>query len=105
MSYELALVWMIVAQLLTLGSLAIWLVFAVFSLMAFDSGYSRWAVAVVVTAWAYPLIPLALSVGAWINFASRNYTAASVLIALAFLPPVSFAIMIRFADGIFVRRR
>ena len=87
-------VWLIVSQLLAIGSLAIWAVVAGLSVMAFDSGSTPEACAIVITVWAYPHFPLVMAIGAWIAFAVRKNKLASVLSTLAFLPPVLFFIFI-----------
>lgn len=48
------LIWLIVSQLLALGSLLIWAVLAGLSVMAFDSGQSPAAWTFVLAVWAYP---------------------------------------------------
>lgn len=81
-------IWMIVSQLLMLGSLLIWALMAGLSVMAFDSGVTPEAWAIVLTVWAYPIIPLILVIAAWIAFAKRRNTLAAVLSGLSFAPPV-----------------
>jgi hypothetical protein len=46
------LIWLIVSQLLAIGSLWFWVVVAGLSVMAFDSGDSRVAWAIVIPVWA-----------------------------------------------------
>jgi hypothetical protein len=44
--------------------------------------------------WSYPIIPLALVIGAWIAFARRKNAAAAILSGLSFAPPIlCFALM------------
>ena len=88
------LVWLIVSQLLALGSLLIWAVMAGLSVMAFDSGESPEAWAFVLAVWAYPLFPLIMAIGAWIAFARRKNRLAAVLSGLTFAPPVLFYIFL-----------
>jgi hypothetical protein len=82
------LIWMIVSQLLAIGSLWIWVLVAGLSVMAFDSGESPVAWAIVLTVWAYPLFPLLMAIGAWVAFAFRKNRLAAVLTGLTFAPPV-----------------
>ena len=82
------LIWMIVSQLLAVGSLVIWVFVAGMSVMAFDEGSSPVAWAIVLTVWAYPLFPLLLAIGAWVAFAFRKNRLAAVLTGLTFAPPV-----------------
>jgi hypothetical protein len=56
------LIWMIVSQLLMVGSLMIWLLVAGLSVMAFDSGSTPEAWTFVIAVWSYPIIPLVLVV-------------------------------------------
>ena len=88
------LIWMIVSQLLAIGSLWFWVLVAGLSVMAFDSGDSRVAWAIVLTVWAYPLFPLVMAIGAWIAFAFRRNRLAAVLSGLSFAPPILFYIFI-----------
>ena len=82
------LIWLIVSQLLTLGSLLIWLVMAGVSFMAFDSGQSPQAWTFVIAVWSYPIFPLVMVIGAWIAFARRKNTLSAVLSGLSFTPPI-----------------
>jgi uncharacterized membrane protein len=81
-------IWMIVSQLLAIGSLLFWAVVAGLSVMAFDEGSSPVAWAIVLTVWAYPLFPLLMAIGAWIAFAFRKNRLAAVLSGLSFVPPL-----------------
>jgi len=88
------LIWMIVAQLLAVGALVIWAFAAGISVMASDQGSSPEAWRVVIAVWSYPILPLVLSLAAWIAFVLRRNVIASILIALAFLPPVLLVIVV-----------
>jgi hypothetical protein len=88
------LIWMIVSQLLALGSLVIWLLMAGLSVMAFDSGESPQAWTFVIAVWSYPIIPLILVVTAWIAYAKRKNVLAGVLSGLSFAPPFLLYIFI-----------
>ena len=81
------LIWMILSQLLALGSLVIWLLVAGLSVMAFDSGVSREAWTFVIAVWSYPIIPLILIIIAWIAYVKRKNVLAGVLSGLSFAPP------------------
>ena len=89
-------IWMIVSQLLAVGSLVIWAFLAGMSVMAFDEGSSPIAWAIVLTVWAYPIFPLILAISAWVAFAFRRNRLAAVLTGLTFVPPVLFALVLRF---------
>lgn len=93
------LVWMIVEQLLAVGSLVIWVLAAGLSVMAFDSGPTSEAWRFVIAVWSYPIVPLVLNIGAWIAFALRCNILAVILITLAFLPPVVLAIVVWAANA------
>jgi uncharacterized BrkB/YihY/UPF0761 family membrane protein len=82
------LIWLIVSQLLAIGSLWFWVVVAGLSVMAFDEGGSPEAWAIVLTVWAYPLFPLIMAISAWVAFAFRKNRLAAVLTGLTFVPPV-----------------
>lgn len=79
-------IWMILSQLLMLGSLVFWLLMAGLSVMAFDSGVTTEAWTFVLLVWAYPIIPLSLVIAAWIAFAKRRNTLAAILSGLSFAP-------------------
>jgi uncharacterized Tic20 family protein len=81
------LIWMILSQLLAVGSLAIWLLMAGLSVMAFDSGESREAWNFVIAVWLYPILPIILIIISWIAYARRRNVLAGVLSGLSFTPP------------------
>ena len=80
-------IWMIVSQLLMVGSLVFWFFGALFSVMAFDSGVTSEAWAIVISVWTYPIFPLLMTIGAWIAFAFRKNRLAAVLTGLTFPAP------------------
>lgn len=82
------LIWMILSQLIAVGSLVFWLVAAGLSVMAFDQGSTPEAWTFVLLVWSYPLFPLAIIIGAWIAYRRRRNTLAAVLSGLSFAPPV-----------------
>jgi len=93
------LTWMIIAQLLTLGSLFLWLLVAGMSFMAFDGGATAEAWTLVGLVWLYPLWPLITSVGAWFAYARRRTIRAVVLSVLSFLPPILLFLFIFIANA------
>ena len=92
------LIWLILSQLLAVGSLLFWALVAGLSVMAFDSGESSLAWTIVILVWAYPLFPLLMAIGAWVAFASRKNRLAAVLSGLTFLPPVLLLVLLWIAD-------
>jgi hypothetical protein len=88
------LIWLIVSQLMALGSLLIWAIFAGFSGMAADSGNSSAALKFILIVWAYPLFPLVMAITAWIAFWCRKNLLAAILSGLAFVPPVLLYLII-----------
>ena len=82
------LIWLIISQLLALGSLFLWVIVAGLSVMAFDEGGSPEAWAFVIAVWVYPLFPLLMAIGVWMAFAFRKDRLAAVLSGLSFVPPV-----------------
>ena len=82
------LIWLIVSQLLAVASLLIWLLIAGLSVMAFDQGSTPEAWTFVIAVWSYPIIPVALVIGAWIAYARRRNVLAGILSGLSFAPPV-----------------
>ena len=90
------LIWLIVSQLLAIGSLWFWVVVAGLSVMAFDSGSSDLAWAIVIAAWAYPLFPLIMAISAWVAFAFRKNRLAAVLSGLTFVPLLLLYLALRF---------
>ena len=87
-SRKALLIWMIVSQVLTVATLAAWLVMAGLSFMAFDAGVTPQATTFVTVILAYPLFPLALVIAAWIAFARRKDRLAVILSGLSFSLPV-----------------
>ena len=82
------LIWMIVSQVLTVGTLVVWLGMAGLSFMAFDAGVTPQATTFVNVVLAYPIFPLALVIAAWIAFARRKDRLAGILSGLSFSLPV-----------------
>ena len=82
------LIWLIVSQLLAVGSLVIWAFLAGMSVMAFDEGQSPEAWTLVLTVWAYPIFPLLMAIGAWVAFGFRKNRLAAVLSGITFAPPI-----------------
>ncbi len=87
------LIWLIVSQLLAVGSLVFWLVAAGLSVMAFDEGDSPEARRFVIAVWSYPLFPLLMAIGAWVAFAFRKNRLAAVLTSLTFAPVAIFLLI------------
>lgn len=79
-------IWLIVSQLLSLGSLLFWMIAAGFAVMAFDAGVTTEAWTFVLAVWAYPIFPLAMVIAAWIAFAKRKNVLSAVLSGLSFAP-------------------
>lgn len=92
------LIWMIVSQILAVGSLIPWLLMAGFSVMAFDSGVTAEAWTFVIIVWSYPLIPIVLVIAAWIAYARRKNIAAAVLSGVSFAPPFLCILFIAVAN-------
>ena len=92
------MIWMIISQVLMLGSLLIWLTMAGLSVMAFDSGVSAEAWTFVIIVWSYPILPIGLIVAAWIAYAKRKNVLAAVLSGLSFAPPILCFILIAVAN-------
>ena len=87
-SRKALLIWMIVSQVLTVGTLVVWLGMAGLSFMAFDAGVNPQATTFVTVILAYPVFPLALVIAAWIAFARRKDRLAGILSGLSFSAPV-----------------
>jgi hypothetical protein len=81
------IIWMIVSQLLAVGSFVPWLVMAGLSVMAFDSGVTAEAWAFVILVWSYPIIPIGLAIAAWVAYRRHKNTVAAALSGLSFTPP------------------
>jgi len=92
------LIWLIVSQLMALGSLLIWAIMAGLSVMAVDSGASPAALTFILVVWAYPLFPLVMAIGAWIAFACRKNRLAAILSGLTFVPPVLLYLFVWIAN-------
>lgn len=88
------LIWMILSQLLALGSLVIWLLVAGLSVMAFDQGSTPEAWTFVIAVWSYPVIPIILVIAAWIAYAKKRNILAGVLSGLSFIPPFLLYLLI-----------
>ena len=93
-SRKALLIWMIVSQALTVGTLVAWLGMAGLSFMAFDAGVTPQATTFVSVILAYPIFPLALVISAWIAFARRKDRLAGILSGLSFSLPVVLYIVL-----------
>ncbi len=82
------LIWLIVSQAMAVASLLIWLLVAVTSVMAFDSGQTREAWTFVIAVWSYPILPIVMAIGAWIAYLRRKNILAAILSGLTFAPPL-----------------
>jgi hypothetical protein len=94
------LIWMIFSQLLAVLSLVLWLLMAGLSVMAFGSGVTAEAWAVVIAVWLYPIIPLFLIIAAWIAYARRTNILAAMLSGLSFAPPMLCIAFIWIANAV-----
>jgi hypothetical protein len=88
------LIWLIVSQLLALGSLVIWLIVAGLSVMAFDSGETTEAWAFVIAVWSYPIWPLGFAIASWLAYVRKKDRLAGVLTTLTFLPVLVLIIIL-----------
>ena len=87
--------WLIVSQLLAVGTLFFWVLAAGLSVMAFDEGQSLEAWTFVLVVWAYPIFPLVMAIGAWIAFAFGKNWLAAILSGLSFAPPVLLVLVMQ----------
>ncbi len=87
-SRKAVLIWMIVSQVLTVGTLVDGWAWRGLSFMAFDAGVTPQATTFVTVILAYPIFPLALVIAAWIAFARRKDRLAGILSGLSFSAPV-----------------
>ena len=94
------LIWLILSQVLALGSLVFWLIMAGLSVMAFDAGVTTEAWTFVIAVWSYPIWPLGFAIAAWIAYARKKDRLAAVLTTLTFLP-VLVLIVILVASSFF----
>lgn len=92
----IALIWLIVSQLVAVGSLPIWGVVAGFSYLAAVQINELAVFILSLAVWAYPLFALVLAIGAWVAFARRRNRLAAILSGLACAPPVLFYLFMRF---------
>ena len=88
------LIWLIISQLLALGSLLFWLAAAGLSVMAFDSGSTPEAWTFVIAVWSYPIWPITFAIAAWIAYVRKKDRLAGILTTLTFLPVLVLIIVI-----------
>ena len=79
-------IWLIVSQLLAVGSLFFWLIAAFFGLLAYGANDLSETPTVVTGLWLYPIFPLVMAVAAWVAFAKRRNVLSAVLSGLSFAP-------------------
>lgn len=80
------LIWLIVSQALAALSLVPWGFMAGLSVRSSDSGVTRPTIALVAMVWAYPIVPLACSIIAWLLYRRRRARAAGLITAIPLLP-------------------
>lgn len=88
------LIWLIVSQVLALGSLFFWLLMAGLSVMAFDSGSTPEAWTFVIAVWSYPIWPIGFAIASWIAYARKKDKVAGILTVFTFLPVLILIIVI-----------
>ena len=87
-SRKALVIWLILSQFLAVASLLIWALVAGLSVMAFDSGVTNEAWAIVIAVWSYPVFPLLMVIAAWISFTRRKNILSAVFSGLSFAPPI-----------------
>jgi hypothetical protein len=95
------LIWLIISQLLALGSLLFWLVMAGLAVMAFDAGSTPEAWTFVIAVWSYPIWPVAFAIAAWIAYRRKKDKLAGILTTLTFLPVLVLIVIIFVGNSMF----
>ncbi len=88
------LVWLVASQTIALGSLLPWLAVAGLALLALDAPAAAtgpWPAVLVGSVLAWPLVPVACTVGAWLLYARRRSLAAAIVSGLPLLALAVFA--------------
>ena len=81
-------IWLIVSQLLAVGTLFIWLIIAAYGLVAYGADTLSETPTFASGLWLYPIFPLVMAIGAWIAFAKRKNILSAILSGLSFAPVV-----------------
>ena len=79
-------IWLIVSQLLAVGSLFFWLIAAFFGLLAYGANDLSETPTFATGLWLYPIFPLVMAIAAWIAFAKRKNVLSAILSGLSFAP-------------------
>ena len=98
------LIWLLLSQLLAVGSLFFWLLMAGLSVMAFDSGVSAEAWTFVIAVWSYPIWPIGFAIASWIAYARKKDRLAGVLTTFTFLPVLLLFLVMVVGNFLFMLR-
>jgi uncharacterized membrane protein len=79
-------IWLIVSQLLAVGSLFFWLIFAAWGLIAYGANDLSETPTFATGLWLYPIFPLVMAIAAWVAFAKRKNVLSATLSGLSFAP-------------------
>ena len=89
-------IWMIFSQLVSIAAILIWLALSILPLAFWDDPNAPLSqqAAILWFMWLSPLIPIGLSIAAWIAYAFRKNWQAFVLSAITSVPPLLIVIFI-----------
>ena len=89
-------IWMIVSQLITIALILIWLALSIIPYVFWDAPNTSGTIpyAILGCMWLSPIIPIGLSIAAWIAYARRKNWLAAVLSAITSVPPLLLAILL-----------
>ena len=88
------LVWLVASQTIALGSLLPWLAVAGLAVLALDAPPANsgpWPALLVGSVLAWPLVPVACAVGAWMLYARRRSLPAAIVSGLPLVALAAFA--------------
>jgi hypothetical protein len=86
---------MVVSQLITIALTLIWLALSILPYLFWDAPNASGTLqfSILGCMWLSPIIPIGLSIAAWIAYARRKNWLAAVLSAITSVPPLLLAIL------------
>ena len=92
---RLVIIWLVISQLLAIGSLIPWLAYAIYAYMALSNGISTiWEVLFISFTFAYPILAIACAVLAWRLYRAHKDRQALIVTSLFLVGPIFYAVTI-----------
>jgi len=89
------IVWLVISQLLAVGSLIPWLAYAYLSYWAvYSGGSSIWEVIFVSVTFAYPIVVIVCAIWAWLLYRAHKDRHALIVTSIFLIGPIFYLVTI-----------